>query len=494
MTKIAQIGRSLGWSTISVAVIAGSQLVFMAVMGRLLSPSDFGLVAMAGLSLRFATYFAQLGVAPAVIQKADLSDDDVAAGFAVSMVLGAGFTAVAVIAAPLAESFFDMPRLAQVIRVLAASFFVTSVGIVPNALLRRAMRFKSLALIEIFAYLAGYGLVGLGCAWAGYGVWALVAAALAQAFFTAFGSLFVAGVKRLKLKHSQMARAHFLAFGSKYSLIGFVEFISFNVDSIIVGKIVGQSPVGQYNRAMLLANLPVQQPVSVLTRVLLPSLAQAQTEPEKFRIGVQVSMMAVGFYAFLVSGIISVSAQDIVAILLGPQWGLAAEVLVVLALGAGPYCISNVAGITMDARAMLRPKLVLQSAMLIFLAGMMLLLTPRYGVLGAAWALVATEWLRMFIYLIMFIKQGLLNLRFIGIAVGFPVTILMMILAVIGQVVSSWLRGPHILNLLIGSALGLLIAMVVIIGARPLFAGLPAIQALVYRIPKLGRIFLVGAG
>jgi len=493
MTKLAQIGRSLGWSTISVFVIAGSQLGFMAVMGRLLSPSDFGLVAIAGLSLRFATYFAQLGVAPAVVQKANLSDDDIAAGFSVSLVLGAGFTAVTFFAAPLAESFFEMSGLAQVIRVLAASFFITSVGIVPNALLRRAMRFRSLALIEISAYLVGYGLVGLGCAWAGYGVWALVAATLTQALITAFGSFFLANFRRLKLKHTKNARSHFLAFGSKYSLIGFVEFLSFNVDSIIVGKLTGQSLVGQYNRAMLLANLPVQQPVSVLTRVLLPSLAQAQSEPEKFRTGVQVSIIAVAFYAFVVSAIISVSARDIVELLLGPQWGMAAEVLVVLAIGAAPYCISIVAGITMDAQAMLRPKLLLQSTMLVFLAGMMILLTPRYGVFGAACALVATEWLRMAIYLVMFAKKGLLNPRFIGIAIGFPVLILIIILAVLGQLASNWMRGPHVLNILVNGVLSILIMMIVIFGARPLLVGLPAMQAVIQRMPRLGRILMVSA-
>lgn len=488
MVKLAQIGRGIGWSTISVVVIAASQLGFMAIMARLLTPADFGLVAVAGISLRFATYFAQLGVGPAIIQKSTLLDEDIAAGNAVSLGLGLVFTCVAIFAAPAAEWFFEMPKLANVTRALALSFLIASLGTVAAALLRRRMRFKPVAIIEIIAYIGGYGVIGLTCAYAGFGVWALVIAAISQGLISAFGSVLVVGRECLQLRHGRAARSHFLAFGTKYSLIGFVEFLSFNLDSIIVGKLVGLAPIGQYNRAMLLANLPVQQPVGILTRVLHPGLSQWQGDADKFRSGVQGAMLVVGLYAFVVSGFISTMASDIVAVLLGSGWQLAAEVLVVLALGAGPFCISNVAGVTMDAQAALRPKLLLQSSMLALLLVSMLLLVPRFGVIGAAWAMVLIEWLRMGAYLFLFYRQTLLDKPTLCMVAGVPCAILFTVLLIVPLVMGSFGGQAHLLRLMVGGSVSALCALLILLFCRRRLADLSASRALIKRFPGVQRV------
>ena len=85
MTKLTSLASGVGWGTLSIVAVTMFQLVFMAVMARLLEPADFGLVAIANVSLRFFSYFAQMGIAPTLIQKESLSDGDIRTALALSM-------------------------------------------------------------------------------------------------------------------------------------------------------------------------------------------------------------------------------------------------------------------------------------------------------------------------------------------------------------------------------------------------------------------------
>ncbi|MBA2316202.1 MAG: oligosaccharide flippase family protein [Euzebyales bacterium] len=176
--------RTLGafkWTYGSYAASAVVQIGYTAAMARLLVPEDFGLVAMAALFLRFGGYFAQMGVGQALIQKAELDDEDIRTGFTSSVLLGAGMSAVFFAGAPAAALLFDSARVVPVAQVLALSFLLQGAGITAESLLRRQLRFKTLALVEVVSSVLGYMAVGLAFAVAGAGVWSLVAAGLAQA-------------------------------------------------------------------------------------------------------------------------------------------------------------------------------------------------------------------------------------------------------------------------------------------------------------------------
>lgn len=489
MISDARFGRSIGWGTISVLVIAASQLIFMAAMARLLSPADFGLVAMAGISLRFATYFAQLGVGPAIIQKPELTNHDIGAATAVSVLLGGVFTVASIIAAPLAEIFFDMPNLSNVTQVLALGFLLNSFGIVALALLRRHLRFKALAVVEITAYVVGYGAIGLVCALNGLGVWSLVIASLTQMATMVFLSIWIVGFDGFHFRHKKSDRQHFLSFGKKYSAIGFIEFLSFNVDSIVVGKLTGQTSAGYYNRAMLLANLPVQQPVGVLTKVLLPSLSRIQGDKDSYNLAVQTAMIVVGFYAFTASAFISSSAGDVVAIILGKKWDDAAPILSVLALGAGPFCISNVAGVSVDARALLRSKLILQGSMLVLMLFLMVVMVPPFGVIGAAFSLVFVEWIRMVVYLILFNQWGVVDKRF-SMALSGIATVSFLLVHSSSSVLFEKMAGfPPIFRVFLLSVFDLIFLIFFVYAFRPILKKVDAINLLLEKSRFLRRVY-----
>jgi O-antigen/teichoic acid export membrane protein len=391
------------WGAVSTLTTAVLQLGLMALMARLLAPADFGLVATANVALRFLSYFAQLGIAPALIQKPSLEEGDVAAAMSVSLSISTMFASAALVLAPVAQWFFEMPMLGWVMAALAPNFVVAGFGSVSLGLLRRQMRFRALALIEVASYVLGYAFIGVGSAWFGAGVWALVLATLSQTLVSVL--LSYACVRHsLRLRHSRHQRHHFLSFGGKYAMVGFLEFLSSNFDAMLIGKLLGPAAAGLYNRASLLANLPVDKPTTVFTRALFPMLSSLGSDRDKQSLGAQVSIVAVGGYAFAVSAGIAVAAPDIVACLLGPRWGDAAPALTVLALGVGPAFVTHVIGVTFESLGKLGLKLRVQVATLLALFLSMVAL-GRYGLVGIAAAVVIAEVLRAGTYSVLLHRE-----------------------------------------------------------------------------------------
>lgn len=394
MSKFSSLAHGVGWGTVSVIAITIFQLVFMSVMARLLNPADFGLVAIANVSLRFFTYFAQMGVGPALIQKPTLQDGDIGSALALSLGVSSLFFILVIATAGVFEKFFSIMSLASVMRVLALNFLILGFSSVSLALIKRNKQFKMLALIEAASYVVGYGLVGLASAFLGAGVWALVAAFISQTLTSAIISYSITR-HPVSLKHTKEHRKHFIGYGGRYSIIGFVEFLTANVDSLIVGKFMGSTAAGYYNRSLLLANIPVQNPTKVLTQALFPILSSMSDEHGKQSISLQLGILLVGCYAFAVSAGIFVAAPDIVRVLLGDKWTESIPVLQVLSWSVGPIYVSNIMGVTLDSMAKLTVKLRVQVSVLILILLLMIIAVPSGSVTGVATAVVLAFWARL---------------------------------------------------------------------------------------------------
>jgi O-antigen/teichoic acid export membrane protein len=249
-------------------------------------------------------------------------------------------------------------------------------------------------MIDVVSYVIGYGLIGLGAAYYGLEVWALVAAFLSQMTLTAVLS-FVAIRFPFDFHYSSAQRRHFLKFGGRYSFIGFTEFLSASLDALVIGKLLGATTSGLYSRASLLANLPVQQPANILTKALFPIMSSVGNQREKQIIGLQLSALLVGAYAFAVSVGIYIAAPDIIKVLLGDKWLPAVPILQMLSCAVGPNYISHVAGVTLDSLNRLRLKLLIQLFMLVLICALLLWAVPTGNVINIALAMVIMEWVRV---------------------------------------------------------------------------------------------------
>lgn len=388
-----QVLSGLGWSVIATVVTALCQFVFMGVLARLLDPAAFGLMAMAIIVLRFASFFSQLGFAQAIIQRGHIKPEDTTAALLMALGIGAALYLGMLLAAPLFAAGFRAPELAPLVSVLALSLLLSTLGGLPIALLRRAARFKRISGIEVSSFVFGYGAVGIACASRGMGVWSLVAATLSQQLMTIV--LGFAAV-RYPLTWPVPARAFscLWSYGSRYSLIGFIEFLSANVESLFIGRSFGKTDLGLFNRAITLTNLPVELGVSAVNKVLFPVLAGMQHEPSRLADGFQMLLLCVGVFSSAMACGVAAAAPDVVTLVLGEKWNDIAPVVAIVAFAVPPMFMFVACGVTLDSLAALNPKLKLQALMLLFKVAAVLLLA-RWGLIGIAWAVVLAETVRL---------------------------------------------------------------------------------------------------
>ena len=397
----------LKWTYGATAASVLLQVGYTAVMGRLLTPADFGLVAMALVFLRFGNHFAQMGLGPALIQKESLSDRDVRIGFTSSLLLGTGFAAVLVLVAPLAEQLFADPDVVPVTRALALSFVLNGAGLTALSLLRRRLRFRALAMVNVASYAAGYLVVGVTLALMGAGVWSLVGAALVQTLLEALFAYTAVRHSVRPLFAVREARALF-GFGSRVSVIGFLEFLASNLDVLVIGRVAGQTALGQYNRASLLVNLPLQHLGTGLSRVLFPAFSRIQAETKRLRRGYLGAMQLSSALILPLTAGMAVAAPELVRVVLGPQWSPAARVLPLLALAAALGFLTHYAGVTCEAVAALNQKLALQAISLVLLAAL-LFIAAEGGLVALAGAVAASQLVRHTLYAVLMTR--ILHLR-----------------------------------------------------------------------------------
>ncbi|OQW76917.1 MAG: hypothetical protein BVN35_05690 [Proteobacteria bacterium ST_bin11] len=489
MSKIKSLVSGVGWGAFSTIAVIGFQLIFMAIMARLLEPSDFGLVAIANVSLRFFGYFAQMGTAPAIIQKPKLEQGDIAAALSVSLGISILFFLILQFTAPLMEAFFKMPELGLVIQVLSINFIIGGLSAVSVGLMRRNTAFRAISIIDVVSYVFGYGVIGLAAAYNGLEVWALVAAFMTQSTLTAVLSYAVTR-HSFSFRHSREQRRHFFSYGGRYSIIGFTEFLASNLDALIVGKLLGTVPAGYYNRALLLANLPVQQPANILTKALFPIMSSVSDQHDKQIISLQLSTLFVGSYAFAVSAGIYFAASDIVKVLLGSKWLDAVPILEILTWSVGPLYISHVAGVTLDSMNKLRIKLHIQLSMLFLLVALMLWLVPTGNVIDIAIAVVITEWCRsiiMTIKLKKILRASTKDIAFIWLCIAIIAissgSFIELVVRLVGQNVNDAIKLS--LEILAGAS-GLLLGSFI---ARYIAIRLPAVHFLIERSSLFAKLF-----
>lgn len=376
------------WTYLSTFITAALQILVTAVLARLVAPEAFGLIAMSTLVLRFGQYFAQMGVGQAIVQRPELEPDHASAGFWSSLVIGVLFTSVAWLLSPLASRAFGDQALIPVLRWMSLSFVISGTSTTSFALLRRAMRFRAIAVTEIVAYVIGYG-GALALAAGGAGVWALVFAGLCQ---TAVASLLYNVLARPRLVPVVRWQPYreLLGFGTAVSVISFLEFLNSNLDTMVVGRLAGAANLGYYTRALSLTGLPMQYMSTSLSKVLLPSFSRAQDDAGRLSRAYLTVITVFAGIGLPVGLGMSGAAREIVAVLLGPKWLASVPVMRIVAIASVAAMLSHFGGVLLEATARLKQKMLLRVGQLA-LFGAMLFALRRLGLVGFASAFAISE-------------------------------------------------------------------------------------------------------
>ncbi|MEQ6341788.1 MAG: MOP flippase family protein [Gammaproteobacteria bacterium] len=317
------------WSSVSQAVKLGAQLLGIVILARLLPASDFGLVAMATVVTGFASLFRDMGTAAAVIQRQDIPPQLLDSVFWFNAAVGLALMVLLAALAPAIAWGFSEPRLTEVLWVLAVVFPLASTGAVHQALLERASRFRPLALLESIAALGGLA-VAVGGAWAGWGVYSLVAQTLVSAAL-ATGALWLVSKWRPGRRGRWAEIQGLLGFSG--NLVGFNIFNYFarNADNLLIGRFLGAADLGIYSMAYRLMLWPLQNISAVMSRALLPTFSRLQEKHDHFGAAfVQATGAIIFITAPLMVGVF-VLREPLVILALGERWKPVSDLLFWLA-------------------------------------------------------------------------------------------------------------------------------------------------------------------
>jgi PST family polysaccharide transporter len=311
--------RAVGWRLTTAAIGAGAQFTIGVLLARLLTPDDFGLLALAVVVLGVARLFGDLGIGSAIVQRLTLTERHVRTAFTFSVLLGSVVAAVMLLAAPLGGILMQDDRVTSILRVLSLSFAIGGPAVVAGALLRRDLDFRTQFFIEASSYTFGYGAVSILLALLGYGVWSLVWGGLCQV-------LLASTVQLLVVRHSVrplLAKAELLDllnFGVITHLSGCVNYAALNGDNFIVGRLLGAASLGLYARAYNLMNLPYTYAASLVSSVLFPAFARLQGEGERLARGYLLVTELTALIAAPAMATMAIVAPHLVRTLYGPQW------------------------------------------------------------------------------------------------------------------------------------------------------------------------------
>jgi O-antigen/teichoic acid export membrane protein len=373
-----------------------ANIVYTVTISRLLDPAAFGLMALAQLVWLFAHVFARMGLASALVQKPELSRDDVRAASTAGVAVGVACLAVVWVLAPLFSGVFRAPALTPVLRTLGVSFLFEGLAMVGIGLLRRQLRFRVLSTITVATYVLGYLVVAIGLALLGAGVWSLVIGALVSS-----GSQTVWQYALLRHPVRPVLRwkpyQEVCGYGIRLSGAYLLDYVGSSLDTFTVGRVASTAVVGQYSRGYYLAFQPFHSYLAqALTLVLFPHLSRIQQDKARLRRAYLSVLMLAGVLAFPVCAGIAVAAPELVRVMLGPQWGLAATIVPWFALAAACSVISALSQAAAEARADLNRSLAVQGTYVLALAAFLAFAIGyrSYGIWVVAVAVLAAEILR----------------------------------------------------------------------------------------------------
>jgi O-antigen/teichoic acid export membrane protein len=349
------------------------------IVARLLLPEDYGLIGMAGILIGLIAIFSEFGLGITIVTLRDLTRTQIAQLNGLAVVLGAVSVGLCALLAIPAGSFFRAPALPLVIVVLSASFLISSLRLVPAALLQRDLQFRTLALIE-----GAQGLIQsvttIALAWSGFGYWALV-------FGPIVGQL-VATTLVLSRRRAAMRIPRRRTLGpaltfTRHQITGTLAWYAYsNSDFLIAGRVLGQASLGVYSIAFTLARAIPEKVSTLVVRVTPAFFSAVQSEPAALRRYLLRLTEYLAMVTFPALAGLALVAGDVVQ-LIGPQWEAAVLPLRLLAIYAAfegvLQLVSRVLTATRRSRFLMYDGLALAVIMpLGFLVG------ARWGVSGIA--------------------------------------------------------------------------------------------------------------
>jgi len=322
------------------------------ILARILTPNDYGVMAMVGAITGFASLFLNLGLSVATVQRAEINHIQVSTLFWINAGMGVLLMLMVAGLSPAVAWFYDNHELTWVALAMSVVFLFNGLAVQHNALLNRQMRFFAMAVIQVVALIFGI-LVAIFAALQGLGYWALVLNQIAISFFTLLATwLSVGWIPGLPRRNAGVRPM--IMFGS--GLVGFniVNYFARNLDNILIGRFHGSGALGFYDKAYQLLMMPIRNLRDPMNRVAMPALSRLQNEPENYRNYYMKFVSILAFVSMPLVTFLFVCSDQIINIILGPQWGESVELFRILALVAFIQPVASTRGLVLISKGRTR--------------------------------------------------------------------------------------------------------------------------------------------
>ena len=296
----------------------GIQFLIQIILARLLLPEHFGLIGMILVFIALSNSLVDSGFTQALIRERHASQTDYSTVFYFNLFISVLIYVVLFVSAPAISRFFDEPQLVALLRVLSVGIVINAFSVIPKAMFAKEVNFKVQAKINLSSSILS-GLIAVGLAVAGYGVWSLV---LRQLSMNAIQSLLFSLAKKWlpSLVFSLASFKRLFGFGWKLLVSGLIDTFYTNVYFLIIGRQYSAAQLGYYTNASRFSEIVSQNLAATILRVTYPVLSTIQDEHERLKQSYKNITKLAAFFIFPVMVGMAAVGEPLVLLVFGEKW------------------------------------------------------------------------------------------------------------------------------------------------------------------------------
>lgn len=309
---------SLKWSGLENGFRFMFSFVISIVLARLLSPEDFGLVAMVSIFIALSRTLIDGGFGDSLIRKVDCKDEDYNTIFTFNIILSVVLYLLLFLSAPLISDFFNVKAVKQIIRITGLGMVISSFSIVQFAVLRKNLEFKKQAIISFVTTIVS-GLVSIFLALYGFSYWSLIIPAIITAFVNSYLLWYYSKWKPVFKLNFSILREHFV-FGSKIMFSSLILNLGNNVYTAFIGKLFSPLQLGYFSRADNIQKLPSSNLDNMVRHITYPLLASISNEESNLISKFKLILSYTAFINTTIMLLLYLISEDLIIILYGVKW------------------------------------------------------------------------------------------------------------------------------------------------------------------------------
>lgn len=328
MSIHSQSKNAMAWSITDKFLKRGIQFVLSIILARLLTPDDFGIVAMASIFVSWGDVFRDFGLGQSIVQQKNVTDVQTSTIFYLNVTMGVVIALIFLALAPLAAEFYNNEMVAWVVRVSGLTFIIQSFNVVQHSLLQKQLNFKIGTIASFLSTLLS-GIIGIILAFEGFGVWSLLIQGVASCVISTI-YIWIRTTWRPKLLFNFKETKPMFKKGIGFMMQGLVDNVFSSLGTMAIGKLFSPSILGLYSRGFSLAEMPKNSLVTPIIRPLFPAFAKIQDKEKELQSYFLKTTEFLNWTMILITGIILCSSNEIICILYGDAWVESAKYLFIL--------------------------------------------------------------------------------------------------------------------------------------------------------------------